>query len=228
MFAIGVPVSGVIAGPMSSWTMTHMAGLAGLRGWQWLFLIEGAPAICLGVIAYFYLPDRPAAARFLSASEKMTIERDLEKEAGARAEAGGGSFGSAVRDPRTWGALIARPMSRMRIGPRCDRPRLRRRSLGPSSAGRSSEARERLGEEGTFALIQPRSQCVQRPVGTLAQGRFRLPSSRPAMTALCVRRDKAALSSGCKPHPATAPAGSNRSSHGGDEMAEAFGVAGHI
>ena len=43
-----------------------------------------------------------------------------------------------------------------------------------------------------------------------------------------MRREKAALSSGCKPHPATAPAGSNRSSHGGDEMAEAFGVAGHI
>jgi hypothetical protein len=44
-----------------------------------------------------------------------------------------------------------------------------------------------------------------------------------------VRREKAALSSGCKSHPANAPAGSNRSSHGGDdEMAEAFGVAGHI
>ena len=40
------------------------------------------------------------------------------------------------------------------------------------------------------------------------------------------RREKAALSSGCKSHPANAPAGSNRSSHGGDEMAEAF-VAGH-
>ena len=43
------------------------------------------------------------------------------------------------------------------------------------------------------------------------------------MTELGVRRDKAALSSGCKSHPATAPAGSNRSSHGGNEMAEAFG-----
>ena len=48
------------------------------------------------------------------------------------------------------------------------------------------------------------------------------------VSALRVRRDKAALSSGCKPHPATAPAGSNRSSHGGDKMAEAFGVAGHV
>jgi hypothetical protein len=41
-------------------------------------------------------------------------------------------------------------------------------------------------------------------------------------SAFGVRRDKAALSSGCKPHPATAPTGSNRSSHGGNEVAEAF------
>ena len=39
-----------------------------------------------------------------------------------------------------------------------------------------------------------------------------------------VRRDKAALSSGCKSHPANAPAGSSRSSYGGDEIAEAFGM----
>ena len=43
------------------------------------------------------------------------------------------------------------------------------------------------------------------------------------MSASGVRRDKAALSSGCKSHPATAPAGSNRSSYGGNEVAEAFG-----
>ena len=41
---------------------------------------------------------------------------------------------------------------------------------------------------------------------------------------LGVRRDKAALSSGCKSHPAIAPAGSSRSSYGGDEIAEAFGM----
>jgi len=43
------------------------------------------------------------------------------------------------------------------------------------------------------------------------------------MTGVDVRRDKAALSSGCKPRPATAPAGSIRSRHGGDEMSEAYG-----
>jgi hypothetical protein len=46
------------------------------------------------------------------------------------------------------------------------------------------------------------------------------------MPASGVRCEKAALSSGCKSHPANAPAGSNRSSHGGDEMAEVFGGAG--
>ena len=44
------------------------------------------------------------------------------------------------------------------------------------------------------------------------------------MSAPGVRRDRAALSSGCKSHPATAPAGSNRSSYGGNEVAEAFGM----
>jgi hypothetical protein len=44
------------------------------------------------------------------------------------------------------------------------------------------------------------------------------------MSAFGVRRDKAALSSGCKSHPANAPAGSSRSSYGGDEIAEAFGM----
>ena len=59
-------------------------------------------------------------------------------------------------------------------------------------------------------------------------GQFHHSQRRRGTTAICVRREKAALSSGCKSHPANAPAGSNRSSHGGDEMAEAFGVAGHI
>jgi len=66
LLAIAVPLSGVIAAPLSSWIMAHMAGIGGLRGWQWLFLIEGAPAIALGVAAYFVLPDGPANARFLS------------------------------------------------------------------------------------------------------------------------------------------------------------------
>ena len=65
---------------------------------------------------------------------------------------------------------------------------------------------------------------LPRPDRSIAQHtmqRFTCPGA--ALSSLGVRRDKAALSSGCKSHPATAPAGSNRSSHGGDEVAEASG-----
>ena len=81
----------------------------------------------------------------------------------------------------------------------------------PSSAAAPAESCHR----STAERVSSRSILTRSP-------------SRPDMTAICVRREKAALSSGCKSHPANAPAGSNRSSHGGDEMAEAFGVAGHV
>jgi hypothetical protein len=73
-------------------------------------------------------------------------------------------------------------------------------------------ARREAEQEHTLLQI-PRS-------ARLAAGTFRnvLPMSETG-----VRRDKAALSSGRNSHPATAPAGSNRSSHGGNEVAEAFG-----
>ena len=73
-----------------------------------------------------------------------------------------------------------------------------------------------------------RRNGLQRPTGSvasdlLAKWRALSTSYRARMSVWGVRRDKAALSSGCKSHPANAPAGSNRSSYGGDEIAEAFG-----
>ena len=100
IFALGVPISGIVAAPTSSWIMVHMNGLMGLRGWQWLFLLEGAPAIVLGVIAYFALPNRPAEARFLSAAEQSVIENDLAADRGRAS--GARTFGAALRDPKTY------------------------------------------------------------------------------------------------------------------------------
>jgi hypothetical protein len=81
-------------------------------------------------------------------------------------------------------------------------------------------------------LTKPADQIVRavmKQVGAQRLGpeiRYPAPLSRRSPCSLSlqgVRREKAALSSGCKPRPATAPAGSNRSRHGGDEMSEAFG-----
>lgn len=69
--AIGSPVSGMILG---------MDGVGGLQGWQWLFIIEAAPAIVLGIVTYFYLTDRPADATWLAADERAWLDNRLQAE----------------------------------------------------------------------------------------------------------------------------------------------------
>jgi sugar phosphate permease len=103
LLALAVPLSGLVAGPVSTAIMTGCAGLGGLRGWQWLFLLEGAPAVLLGALAWFVLPDRPQEARFLTPAQRAALERALQEDAAAaRAGAPAASFGEALRRPRTW------------------------------------------------------------------------------------------------------------------------------
>ena len=88
-----------------------------------------------------------------------------------------------------------------------------------------------LGDEGEThpsSAAAPAGSGHRSTAERVSSGRFDPFARHRRTAAICVRREKAALSSGCEPHPANAPAGSNRSSHGGDEMAEAFGVAGHV
>jgi MFS family permease len=100
VFALAVPLSGSVAGPASAWIMTRLAGIGGLHGWQWLFLVEGFPAICLGFLAYRVLPDTPDSARFLSDEERSRIRRHLAADSDANGAAA--SFGEALRRPRTY------------------------------------------------------------------------------------------------------------------------------
>lgn len=71
------PVSNIIGGPLSTWIMAAFAGVHGLEGWQWMFILEGSPCIVLGIVAYFYLSDAPAQANWLSAQEKHLLTNDL-------------------------------------------------------------------------------------------------------------------------------------------------------
>ena len=100
LIALAVPLSGMIAAPISAAIMTGMAGVAGLKGWQWLFLFEGAPAVLLGGIAALWLPDRPAQARFLSPQERERIAQDLAADPPSPHPAA--SFGEVLRQPRTY------------------------------------------------------------------------------------------------------------------------------
>lgn len=77
LFMSGVAVAGVVGGPLSGWIMKTFAGVHGLNGWQWLFLLEGLPSVLLGVWTLFYLDDGIRAARWLGEDEKQALERAI-------------------------------------------------------------------------------------------------------------------------------------------------------
>ncbi len=76
LFAIGGVAAGVIGSPISG-LLLEMDGLGGLAGWQWLFLLESVPAIALGFVVLFALPDRPSSAHWLTTREKKWIEQRI-------------------------------------------------------------------------------------------------------------------------------------------------------
>ena len=78
LFLTGIPMSGVIGGPLSGWILNGMGGVYGLSGWQWLFVLEGIPTIVIGVIAFFYLDDSVSDAKWLNRAEKQVIAANLD------------------------------------------------------------------------------------------------------------------------------------------------------
>ncbi len=79
-FFTAVAFAGVLGGPLSGWALTALDGAGGLQGWQWMFLIEGIPAVLIGVVVLIYLPSKPAKAKWLTADEKAAVETDLSTE----------------------------------------------------------------------------------------------------------------------------------------------------
>ena len=82
LFMFGIPLSGVLGGPLSGWIIGNLDRVGGLAGWQWMFLIEALPAIAGGFVCFFYLNDSAAAAPWLSAQEKAIVAADLLRESG--------------------------------------------------------------------------------------------------------------------------------------------------
>jgi ACS family tartrate transporter-like MFS transporter len=74
----------------------------GLDGWQWVFLVEGMPAVLAGIAVPFLMTDRPADARWLEPSERDWLERTLDAERREAAAAGGARLRDALRQPTVW------------------------------------------------------------------------------------------------------------------------------
>ncbi|KAA8673608.1 MFS transporter [Pantoea dispersa] len=82
LFMIGLPLSSLIGGPLSGWIMGHFHEVYGMRGWQWLFLLEGLPSVLLGVLTFWLLPNSVESASWLSSSEKQAVLRELARDEG--------------------------------------------------------------------------------------------------------------------------------------------------
>ncbi|HWZ62475.1 MAG TPA: MFS transporter [Steroidobacteraceae bacterium] len=99
-FFFAGPVSAAIMGAVSG-QLLALQGTLGLAGWQWLFLVQGLPAVVLGIVVLMLLPDRPADARWLSADERAAVDRRLTE--------GGEASSNVQTDVRT---VIASPLVR--------------------------------------------------------------------------------------------------------------------
>jgi len=87
LFMTALYLAGLIAGPVSGAILTYFDGVAGLSGWQWLFVVEGLPSSALGFVALRFLDDRPDDARWLSDADKAAL-RDAHALADAGADNG--------------------------------------------------------------------------------------------------------------------------------------------
>jgi D-galactonate transporter len=88
VFMSAVPVSGMVAGPISGWILATMTGAGHLAAWQWLFLLEGIPSVLVGAATLFFLTDRPSKARWLAEDEKSLVLRGLEEDDAQKRKAG--------------------------------------------------------------------------------------------------------------------------------------------
>ena len=102
IFMSAAVIVSVVTGPLCGVILKYFNGVNGWHGWQWLFLLQGLPAVALGVLVYLLLQDKPADAKWLTPAEKNLVrhslehdEKDIEGEADATPM-------KMLRDPKVW------------------------------------------------------------------------------------------------------------------------------
>lgn len=82
--------------------MVLLNGIAGLHGWQWMFVVEALPAVILGLVTMFWLTDKPAVAAWLPADERDWLDARIAEERSALATTAHMGFGALFRMGRIW------------------------------------------------------------------------------------------------------------------------------
>jgi MFS family permease len=99
IFMLGIPIAVLVGGPLSG-ALLELDGVLGLEGWRWLFVMEGLPAVAVGVWLLRALPDRPSDARWLEPGQAAALERVLTEEADGRSTREALDLRAALRDRR--------------------------------------------------------------------------------------------------------------------------------
>ena len=100
-FLVAVCVANIVGAPLSG-ALLGLDGLGGLKGWQWMFLIEGIPAALLAIVVWKLLPNGPEDAKWLSPAERETITSTLARERAATETSGNHGWAAAAKDPVIW------------------------------------------------------------------------------------------------------------------------------
>jgi D-galactonate transporter len=98
-FGLAVPISTVIGAPISG-LLLGLDGMMGLKGWQWLFIIEGIPSVLLGFVSWFYLTDKPEKADWLTSEQKAWLAAKLQAEIATKQAAKHLTLGQALSSPK--------------------------------------------------------------------------------------------------------------------------------
>lgn len=86
LFMIGIPIAGVVGGPLSGDILNALNGANGWSGWQWLFLLEAIPSLILGVVTMFLLHDSIGASKWLTEAEKKMLKENIAKDGSGKAD----------------------------------------------------------------------------------------------------------------------------------------------
>lgn len=101
-FLLAIATAGIIGGPLSGFILQNFADVWGYRSWQWLFFLEGLPAVVAGVVAFFYLTDKPEQATWLNQEQRQIILDALEADRRSKRADAPGRLTAALRDPRVY------------------------------------------------------------------------------------------------------------------------------
>src|SRR5688572_3856341 len=101
LFMMAAPVAVIVGAPVSE-ALLKLDGALGLRGWQWLFLIEGMPAVVLGLLSLRVFTDRPEQAGWLPPAQREWLVRTMADDRASRQATGHTSVRDSLASGRVW------------------------------------------------------------------------------------------------------------------------------